>query len=253
MHIDHLTSEVRWTLSAVVGLLVISSVIVYGLKTRTSERVFTELVQRVKTWWVIVGLFGGSLMLTQQAVLWFFGLVSFLALREFFSLIPSRRADRMALLWVYLSIPLQYYWFGLEWYGMFIIFIPVYLSLLISVRLIINGETDGFLRSVATIHWGAMITIFGLSHAAYLTGLAPVDEPRVPYSWPLSGAMQSPGPGLLLMLVLLTELNDVAQYLWANLSAGEKWLRRSAPPRRGPACWAAWPRPLPWQRGSVPG
>lgn len=233
MRIDHLTTEVRWTLEAVVGLLVVSSVIVYGITKRMPGRDHTELIQRVKTWWVIVVLFGGSLLLTQQAVLWFFGFVSFLALKEFFSLIPSRRADRRALFWAYLSIPLQYYWVGLEWYGMFIIFIPVYLALWIPARLIIIGETEGFLRSVATIQWGAMITVFGLSHAAYLTGLSPVATPRVDYSWPPSGVTQSPGPGLLLMLVLLTELNDIAQYVWGksfgqrkvapHVSPGKTW------------------------------
>ncbi len=234
MHIDHLTTEVVWTLAAVVGLLVVSSALVFGLKKRTPDQDHTELIQRVKTWWVIVALFGGSLLLTRQAVLWFFGFVSFLALKEFFSLIPSRRADRRALFWAYLSIPFQYYWISLEWYGMFIIFIPVYLFLFIPARLVLIGETEGFLRSVETIHWGAMITVFGLSHAAYLTCLSPVEAPRIAYSWPNSGATQYLGPGLLLMLVLLTELNDIAQYVW-----GKSFGRRKVAPHVSPGkTWA---------------
>ena len=58
----------------------------------------------------------------------FFAFISFLALKEYLSLIPTRRADRRALFWLYLAIPLQYYWVYCEWYGMFIIFIPVYCS-----------------------------------------------------------------------------------------------------------------------------
>jgi len=159
MNLDHLTREVCWTLGAIVGLLGLSSLLVYGLTVMHRDRDYSELVQRVRTWWVIIGLFGGSLLIRQPAVLYLWGFVSFLALKEYFSLIPSRRADRRALFWAYLSIPFQYYWVSLEWYGMFIVFIPVYLSLLVPARLVIIGQTDGFLRSVGTIQWGLMITV----------------------------------------------------------------------------------------------
>lgn len=234
MHFKNLATEVRWTLAAIVGLLVIASAVVWVLKRRSPDRDYGELGQRVKTWWIIVALFGGSLLLTEGAVLWLLGFVSFLALKEFFSLIPSRRADRRALFWAYLSIPFQYYWVSQEWYGMFIIFIPVYLSLFIAARLVMIGETEGFLRSVGTIHWGTLITVFSLSHAAYLIALAPIDSPRVSYAWPPSGPTSSPGPGLLLMLVVLTEVNDVAQYIW-----GKSFGRRKVAPHVSPGkTWA---------------
>ena len=221
MPIDHLSTEVRWTLITLLGLLIFSSAVTYASSKLRPGKDHTELRQRVRTWWVIILLFGGSMVLSKVGVLWLFGFVSFLALKEFFSLIPCRRADRQALFWAYLSIPLQYYWVHLEWYGMFIIFIPVYLALLIPARLVLIGETDGFLRSVGTIHWGTMMTVFSLSHAAYLISLSPLADPRVAYAWPPSGATDFPGPGLLLMLVLLTELNDIAQFLWGK-SLGRK-------------------------------
>ena len=39
---------------------------------------------------------------------------------------PTRRVDRRVLIWAYLAIPIQYLWVGLEWYGMFLAFIPVF-------------------------------------------------------------------------------------------------------------------------------
>lgn len=234
MSFDHLTPEVRWALATLAGVLATSTVAVLALKRRVPDRNRTELVQRVKTWWVIFVLFGGSVLLPPVAMLYLFGFVSFLALKEFYSLIPSRRADRRAIFLAYLSIPFQYYWIHLEWYGMFIIFIPVYLMLLIPARLVITGETEGFLRSVGTIQWGAMITVFGLSHAAYLISLSPAAEPRALYAWPHSGPTEFPGPALLLMLVLLTELNDVAQYVW-----GKSLGRRKVAPHVSPGkTWA---------------
>ena len=56
-----------------------------------------------------------------------FGLASFWALREFVSLTPTRAGDYRALFWVFFVITaLQYYLIAAEWYGLFVILIPVY-------------------------------------------------------------------------------------------------------------------------------
>ena len=59
----------------------------------------------------------------------FFAFLSFLALKEYLSLIPTRRADRSVLLWAYLADPAAVPVGRIDWYGMFIIFIPVYMFL----------------------------------------------------------------------------------------------------------------------------
>jgi phosphatidate cytidylyltransferase len=84
---------------------------------------------------------------------------------------------------------------------MFIIFIPVYMFLLIPILMVIAGETRGFLRAAGTLQWGLMTAVFALSHAGYL------------FMLPTSRAE---GAGLVLYLVMLTELNDVFQYLWGK-------------------------------------
>jgi len=137
-------------------------------------------------------------------------------LKEYLSLIPTRRADRRVLFWAYLSIPFQYYWVHTEWYGMFIIFIPVYAFLLIPTRMVMTGQTEGFLRSAGTVHWGLMTTVFSLSHAAYLLVLQSSATGRIAPTWPTPQSAASPGPGLLVLLVVLTQLNDVAQYVWGK-------------------------------------
>lgn len=72
--------------------------------------------------------------------------LSYFALKEFFSIVPTRQVDRRAIFWAYLTIPFQYYWVATDWYGMFIIFIPVYAFLIIPTRLLLTGETSGFKR-----------------------------------------------------------------------------------------------------------
>src|SRR5215475_10716536 len=166
--------------------------------------VATAAASTLATWRVMVALFAVALLLGRTAMLVFFGLVSFLALKEYLSVIPTRRADRRVLLWAYLAIPVQYCWVGSQWYGMFVIFIPIYMFLFMPLPMLVIGETQGFLRAVGTLHWGLMATVFSLSHAAFLLVLPPEGSP-------VAG-----GAGLLLFLLILTESNDVAQYAWGK-------------------------------------
>ena len=108
-----------------------------------------------------------------QLSLVFFACQLFLALKEYLSAHPdaARRPQRAA---VRLSgDPGAVLWAALDWYGMFIIFIPVYMFLLFPARMVLLGDTQGFLRAVGTLHWGLMTTVFTLSHMAMLLVLPP--------------------------------------------------------------------------------
>ncbi|HJQ78345.1 MAG TPA: phosphatidate cytidylyltransferase [Lacipirellulaceae bacterium] len=201
---------------AVVIALAAATAAVWRLSRRKPVDEYRELTLRVRTWWMIVVLFGVAVLLNRVGVLVFFGCVSVLALREYFSLVPPRAGRWPILLWAYLSIPLQYYWIHLEWYGMFIIFIPVYLFLLLPTRLVLAGVTEGFIQSAGVLHWGLMTTVFSISHAAYLLVLEPGSAPRWEPHWSFGASAASAGAGLLLFLVLLTELNDIFQYMWGK-------------------------------------
>jgi len=165
----------------------------------------------------MAAIFALALLLGRTAMLVFFGLVSFLALKEYLSLIPTRRADRTVLFWAYLAIPIQFYWVGTDWYGMFTLFIPIYMSLFLPLPMLIRGETQGFLKAIGTLNWGLMATVYCISHAAFLLVL------------PAAGNPVAGGAGLLLFLVLLTEFNDVAQYVWGRALGRHKVIPRVSP------------------------
>ena len=209
--------NVLWSLAGLYGILVIASLIVAVLRRSATEANYGELVQRVRSWWVMVTLFTIALALNRNISLVFFAFISFLALKEYLSIIPTRRADRRVLFWVYLSIPFQYYWIATAWYGMFIIFIPVYVFLFLPLRMVIIGETKEFLRAAGTLHWGIMITVFSISHVAYLLVLPEANNP-------VAG-----GAGLVLYLVFLTQFNDVAQYVWGKLLGRHKIIPKVSP------------------------
>lgn len=218
-----LYTAVRWTILGIFVVLAIATLIV-RLTPRFRRGVGgIELRDRINSWWVIAGVFTVAIVAHRTASIVFFAFVSFLALKEYLSLIPTRRVDRRVLFWAYLTIPIQFYWVALEWYGMFIIFIPVYVFLLLPLRMIAIGETDGYLRAVGTLHWGLMTMVFSLSHAAFLLILQRPDAPA-----------DLPGPGLVLFLVVLTQLNDIAQFIW-----GKSLGRRKVVPQVSPGkTWA---------------
>lgn len=204
MTLSQLPISVQLAFLAIVLLLVTGSLISIWLKQTRPEKNYRELRQRVRTWWFIVAFFMMGVLFNRTVSVCVFGFVSFLAFKEYLSLIPTRRADHRVLFWAYIAIPVQYFWVWMGWYGLFIIFIPVYMFLLLPMRMILIGETQGFLRAIGTLHWGLMITVFSLSHMAFLLVLPPENNPT-------GGTM-----GLLVYLVFLTELNDVAQYIWGK-------------------------------------
>ena len=214
---DHLRPNVLWALGGVFAVLVLASIIVAIISAVRRDQDYSELKLRVRSWWVMIGIFATAMLLSPTAAIVFWAFVSFLALKEYLSLIPTRRTDRRVLFWAYLAIPIHYYWVGITWYGMFIIFIPVYMFLLLPLRMVIIGETEGFLRAAGTLHWGMMTTVFSLSHMAYLLVLDPTRNPA------------AGGAGLLLYLVFLTQFNDVAQYTWGKLFGKHKVIPKVSP------------------------
>ncbi|MCP2004613.1 UNVERIFIED_ORG: phosphatidate cytidylyltransferase [Buttiauxella agrestis ATCC 33320] len=190
------------SLAVIFALLLVASVVNGLLVWLRPAKDWRELTLRIRTWWVIIVLFSLAMLSPNWLALTFFALVSFMALKEFLTLVPSRHSDRMPLLWLFIAIPLNYWLIGIGWYGMFVVFIPVYVFLFLPARMVITGDTQGFLRTASQLHWSLMTTVFAFSHVAFLLVL------------PADG--QQTGALLVLFLVGLTEFNDIAQYLWGK-------------------------------------
>ena len=207
---------VLWVFVGLFVLLVFASTAVALMRRGRPQRL-AEAAARVRAWWWMSAIFALAVLVRRDVAIGFFALLSYLALKEYLSLIPTRRADRRTLFWVYLCVPLQYLWVYLHWYLMFLIFIPVWALLFLAARMTLRGETRDFLRALGTLQWGLMMMVFALSHLAYLLLL------------PDGKAMAGAGAGLLLYVVLLTELNDVLQFLWGKTLGRHKVLPTVSP------------------------
>lgn len=205
-----------YAMIAVIGLLVLATLTRFVLAAKNPERDYTELRQRIRSWWWIVGLLFIVLVLSKNLAIAFFGFLSFIALKEFLSIVPTRQTDRRVVFWAYLSIPIQYYWVATSWYGMFIIFIPVYIFLFMPMRMVLIGETKGFIKAASILHWAVMLTVFCISHIAYLLVL-PVKN------------FQAGNIGLVLFLLFATQFNDVCQYIWGKLLGKRKIIPKVSP------------------------
>jgi phosphatidate cytidylyltransferase len=121
-----------------------------------------------------------------------FAAFSFLALREFVTLMQTRRADhRSLMLAFFVVLPVQYVLAGSRSFDLFTVFIPVYVFLAIPVLSAFGGDPLRFLERNAKIQWGVMVCVFGLSHAPALLLL---DFPHV----------HDRGPFLVFFLVIVT-------------------------------------------------
>lgn len=160
---------------------------------------------RLRFAWLMTGVFGLTIIFSRNYWLFFVAFISFLALKEFLSITPTRRADRRVLFFAYLAIPIQFALIWNDWFVAFMIFIPVYLFLFLPLLMVVIGETRGFLKAYSSLNWGLLLTVFGLGHLAYLLMLPPAGNP-------VAG-----GAGLLLFLVILTQLSDVAQFVFGKL------------------------------------
>lgn len=203
--------------SGVVLLIIVGILLFATAVTWIFWRSHTELKDRVTSWWIIIAAFIAGAMLNHTVAMIFFALISYLSLKEYFTLIPTRHTDRRIIFYAYLSIVFQYWFAGVQWYGMFIIWIPVYLFLLLPFRQVLIGETKGFLENTSRVQWGLMMFVFGLSHLAYMMSLPPLRGHDVG------------GKELVLYLVLLTELNDVLQYLWGKALGRHKIIPKVSP------------------------
>jgi phosphatidate cytidylyltransferase len=210
-----------WLFGGVLTLLVVASVIGWILQQRRPEgpgrATIDNLNARIRAWWKMCAIFVVALLAGRTGALVLFGLISFLAMREYMTLVPTRRGDHRALFWSFFVImPLQYYLIGIEWYGFFAIMIPVLAYIFVPTSIAIAGDTGHFLERAAKIQFGLMVCVYCLSHAPALLIL------RIP-------GFEGHDARLLLYLVIVDQMSDVLQYVWGKLIGKHKIAWRVSP------------------------
>jgi len=202
--------QLAWFFGGVLTALMVATLIGRMLlrtaSTASSRATMVNLDARIKSWWVMTAVFAAAVLTGRLGAVILFAVVSFLALREFVTLTPTRRGDHRALFYgFFIGIPLQYYLVAINWYGFFSVLIPVYAFLFIPTRSVLSGDTEHFLGRIAEIQWGLMVCVYCVSHAPALLML---DIP----------GYAGQNAKLLLYLILVVQVSDVLQYVWGKLT-----------------------------------
>lgn len=207
-----------WQMGVIIlCVLVVSTTVIAALRLLQPQKNYAELLHRTISWWVMASVFFGAVAVNDRIGLALFAFLSFWAMKEYVTLLKTRPADHAGLVLTFLAIPIQYYWIAIGWYGMFVIFIPVYVFLILPVRLMLSRETAGFVASASQIQWGLMAFVFGLSHLGFLLIMpSPVGN-------------EANGRTMLLFLVFVAEISDVLQYVWGKTLGRHKILPSVSP------------------------
>lgn len=191
-----------WGFGGLFAILIIGSIAARVLPKKDGK--FGDLGPRMKSWWVIVLVLVIALFWSRTAFISLFALVSFLALKEYLSLAPTRKEDRPIILMAYGAIIVAYWAIAIDEYPFFLTLVPVYLFLGLALLMAWIGRTEGFLATVGIVYWGVVVCVTNLAYIALLT--------QVPaHELPPSGTI-----GLVFFLLVATEINDVAQYIWGK-------------------------------------
>jgi len=208
-------TQVTYTLFVGIGaVLVVASIVGWTLKTAMAKGMphstIDNLNARIKAWWVMVLVIGLAFVFGRPGVILLFAFISFFALREFLTLTYTRSADYLALAAAFFVVlPLQYAFVYIGWYGLYAIFLPVYVFLLLPILEVLGGDTQRFLERTSKIQWGLLVCVYCISHVPALLTL---DIPGYE------------GRNLLLIafLVIVVQSSDVLQYVWGKLFGKRK-------------------------------
>lgn len=210
-------NDIILVVGIIFAILVFASLLFWIVGLIKPQANLKELKSRTRSWWIMAAIFIFATIVNPKISYVAIAFLSFVSFRELYSILGFRESDRRAIFWAFLSIPIQYYLAYIGWYGAFIIFIPVVMFLFLPFRFVLKGETDGIIKSMSTLHWILMLSVFGISHLAYLLSLPELD------------GFTSGGRGLLLFVVFLTEINDVMQFTWGKLFGKHKIIPKVSP------------------------
>ncbi len=129
----------------------------------------SAVVSYVSYLWAFFLFFVLSTFVSFSVGIWVLAALTFLALREFFTLVDLRIQDRWGMVAAYLAIPFMFWFIQTDWYGMFIISIPVYAFLVIPIAITVGGrDAEGSVLSIGALDLGLFLLVYCIGHIGYL-------------------------------------------------------------------------------------
>jgi phosphatidate cytidylyltransferase len=154
-------------------------------------------------WW---GLFALLLVLMSRLPsMWSLGLlgvVTFVALREYFFMAPVRPQDRWAILVAYLTLPACLWAVSVQSYGLFLATVLLSLFLVLPAMLSLGEAQPGLLDSMGRVLLGLLVFVFCTAHLGWIS--------LHPEGW-------------LELFGILVLVNELPQRLAGRIRPGTRW------------------------------
>lgn len=201
----HNQPGLAFVINGVITILALFTVGYWALAWRRPSPGLQKIGSRLSFLWGMTVVFGLAILYSHKILIFYLWFIAFLALKEFFSITPTRRTDRRILFCAYLAVPIQFVFILLGWRQAFQLFIPIHVFLILPIIMVMTGEAHGFLKAWSSIGWGLITTVYSLGHLAFLIMLPATD--------PGTGG----GNGLFLFIVGLAQISYVAQFAFGKL------------------------------------
>lgn len=213
----NMNNNLQWMLAATFLALCTGTVVRMSALRNADPRLAKKRMSSLRVWWTLAAMMSVAVIFGRTGICVLLAVASVLGVREFLKLIGTRRIGKVGMLVAFAAVPLQY---GLIAHGdleLAKFVLPIGALLLLSTaRLLCCGPED-FIRTTAGVYWGIMLLVYGLSHAALLVTLPVEGEPSVGHI------------GWFLFVVIVTEMDDIAQAL-----VGRKFGRHKITPLISP-------------------
>ena len=180
-----------------VGLALLFGTVVRLVGYAVGRRKERALLRSLESWWLLAVVFTLALVAGRPGIVVLTAALGLLGLEEYLRLAGSTRTVRLV---GAIGLLLVHLWLLLDWPSYFWLGFPAAVA---GVALF--ASLRGLRRLWRSAAWGGMGCALGLAHVPGLFGVAAV-EPGLPAG----------GLGLVVFVVVTTEINDIAQALWGR-------------------------------------
>ena len=192
-------SGLLWMIAVIFAGLAAGSAIRYFSLRKAEEQLRHKRFASLRTWWIVAAIVAAGLLAGRFGICVLLAAAGIIAFREYASLLGVRDTERPLINAVYGIAVLQYLLILFAQAAAFLVFVPLGGLAILVVLQLLRGNPAGYMRTIGGLYWGAMVLVYGISHAAYLFVLPAT-----------SGGPVGPA-GWFLFLVVLTEADDIFQ------------------------------------------
>lgn len=198
--------NIFWTVVTVIAALSAGTVLRFIRSRKSADEAVRKRLDSLKTWWGLLGILLLAILSGRLACTVIFAGFSGICFWEFARLHLPEMRDANLRIWGYVSILLCFVVIELDipvlsdWGTVFAVLVFPVLAFA-SLIVLFQGDAGDYVRRLGAFSLGFLVIGLGLAHVLRFFHLPPETNPN-------AGAV-----GWLLFLVLVTEVNDIAQSL----------------------------------------